>query len=308
ALQDALTMGSTIDVAITNGTLDLNGKTLTTGTFTTNAGTKDLTFNGGTLVCVIGSIGGGVNAFNNANPTGFTTTAGTGVGAISLTGGATKTFVGGGSVFNCTINNAGSGALTISGANTFANITNTVQPAAVRFTAGTTNTFAAFSLSGTLGNPVTIGSTSAGSQHTLSKASGTVSVSYCTISDSVATGGATWNAFTTNGNVDGGNNTGWIFIPTLNVTLYPPLVSNANAFYAAAITAGPINLAPNLYSNTNLFYGATITQGGAPQNLFPPLLSNTNAFYSAAISQTLPPTAEADIFVEIRSFTERRRF
>lgn len=305
-LQDALTMGSTRDVGFTNGTLDLNGKTLTTGAFGTNAGTKDLTFNGGSLVLTAVATGTFTQSFSNGNPTGFTTTAGAGVGTISLTAAAAKTFAGNGSTFNCTLNQGGAGALTITGSNTFSNITNTVQPSTVLFTSGTTNTFSAFSLSGTVGNLVTIGSVTAGSQHTLSKPSGTVSVNYCTISDSAATGGATWNAFLTNGNVDGGNNTGWIFIPTLNVTLFPPLVTNANAFYTATITAGPINLAPNLYSNTNLFYGATITAGTV--SLFPPLLSNTNAFYSAAISQTLPPTAEADIFVEIRSFTERRRF
>ena len=46
------------------------------------------------------------------------------------------------------------------------------------------------------------------SQFTLSKASGTVSVSFVEVRDSIGTGGATWNAFTS---VDGGNNTGWIF-------------------------------------------------------------------------------------------------
>lgn len=210
-LEDALTLGSSRKVDLINGTLDLNGKTLTlggvgSGYFSIGAGTKNITFNGGTLVIATAS----TIAFVNNNPTGFTTTAGTGTGTISMTAATAKTFVGGGSTFNCTLNQGGAGALTITGSNTFSDITNTVQPASVLFTAGTTSTFTNFNLSGTAGNLITIGSVTAAS-HTLSKASGTVSVSFCSISRSNGTGGAIWEALTTNGNVDGGNNTGWIF-------------------------------------------------------------------------------------------------
>ena len=205
ALQDALTMGSTRTLTHTNGTIDLNGRTLTLGTrYTTATGTKNLTFNGGTLVCP----GVTSTAFNNQAPTNYTTTAGTGTGTISMTGATAKTFVGAGSTYNCTLNQGGAGALTISGANTFNNIANSVQPASVRFTGGTTNTFNNFNLNGTAGNLITIDSTGAGA-HTLSKASGTVTVDYLSITDSNATGGATWNAGANS--VNGGGNTGWIF-------------------------------------------------------------------------------------------------
>jgi len=60
-------------------------------------------------------------------------------------------------------------------------------------------------------NYVALSSTTAGTQATLNKTSGTVSVSYVKIKDSIATGGATWLAPTTSGNIDNGNNTGWIF-------------------------------------------------------------------------------------------------
>lgn len=195
-LQDAMTIGSISQVTFTNGTVNLNGKTLTTRAAGTATGTKNLTFNGGALVLSASSSSVYAVAFSNAAPTGFTTTAGTGIGSISLTSATAKTFDGGGSTFNCTINQGGAGALTITGSNTFGNITNTVQPASVLFTAGTTTTFTSdFSLSGTAGNLVTISSVTA-AQHTLSKASGIVDVSYCNISYSNATGGATWNAFT----------------------------------------------------------------------------------------------------------------
>jgi hypothetical protein len=50
----------------------------------------------------------------------------------------------------------------------------------------------------------------AGVQATISKASGTVTVTYCTIQDSAATGGATWNA-NDGTSSSAGNNTGWNF-------------------------------------------------------------------------------------------------
>ena len=73
----------------------------------------------------------------------------------------------------------------------------------------TTQTFTAFTLSGILGSLVTINSSTAATQATLSKSSGTVSVNYLSIRDSAATGGAGWYAGTTSTNVS--NNTGWIF-------------------------------------------------------------------------------------------------
>ena len=208
-LQDAFTIGSTRTLTLTNGTIDLNGKTLNSGTsFTTAAGTKNITFNGGTLVCQAVT----ATAFNNAQPTNFTTTAGTGTGKISMTGATAKTFVGGGSTYNCTLENAGAGALTVTGSNTFTTISNSVQPTSFLFTAGTTNTVTNFNVSGTSGNLVTIGSSTT-SNHTLSSSSGIISVSYCSISRSTATGGAQWRAYTTDGNVNGGNNVGWLFAP-----------------------------------------------------------------------------------------------
>ena len=215
-LQDALTMGSTRTATLTNGTLDLFGKTLTVGTrFTTATGTKNLTFNGGTLVCPDPN----TTSFNNNAPTNFTTTAGTGTGTISMTGATAKTFVGNGSTFNCTLNQGGAGTLTIAQSNTFNNITNTVQPASVLFVGTTTTTFTNFSLSGTAGNLITIGSTTA-NNFTLSKASGTVSADFLSISRSTATGGAGWYAGANS--TDGGNNSGWIFTA-------PPAPSGSNS-------------------------------------------------------------------------------
>jgi len=204
-LQDGLTLSvARGSLTLTNGTLNLNGNICNAISFTTAAGTKNLTFNGGTLVCSVAS----TTSFNNAQPTGFTTTAGTGTGKISMTAATAKTFVGGGSTYNCTLEQAGAGALTITGSNTFTTISNSVQPTTITFTAGTTTTVTNWSVNGTAGNLVTIGSATA-AQHTLSKASGIVSSNYLSISYSNAVGGAAWYAGANSTN--GGNNTGWVF-------------------------------------------------------------------------------------------------
>lgn len=161
-LADNCTTSNT--VTSTNGTLDLNGKTLSITSYITAAGTKDLTFNGGTIAISNAT----TTAWNNAQPTGFTTTAGTGTGKISMTAATAKTFVGGGSTYNCTLSNDGAGALTISGSNTFTNMANGVQPTTFTFTSGTTQIFTSFTVSGTAGNLVTLGASTT-SQATLQK-------------------------------------------------------------------------------------------------------------------------------------------
>ena len=169
-----------------------------------NSNTRTLNMGSGTWTIS----GSGATAWNTATTTGLTVVPST--STITMTNASAKTFAGGGLTYY-NLNQGGAGALTISGSNTFNNITNSTQPATVTFTAGTTQTVSAFGLSGTAGNLITINSTTPGSQFTLSKASGTVDAQYLSIQDSIATGGAVWNSLTSNGNVNAGNNTGWIF-------------------------------------------------------------------------------------------------
>jgi hypothetical protein len=124
-----------------------------------------------------------------------------------MTSASAKTFAGGGKTWGA-LNQGGAGALTITGSNTFSEIKNTAAPCSVLFTAGTTSTVTTFSLTGSAGNLVTVGSVTAAT-HTLSKSGGTVSVDYLSISQSIATGGAAWYAGANSTN--GGSNTGWIF-------------------------------------------------------------------------------------------------
>jgi hypothetical protein len=202
--EDDFSVVSTQSVTLTNGTLNGNGKNVSLGTFALGAGTKTLTLGGGTW-----NVTGSGSAWNaNTNVTNLTVSAST--GTISMTSASAKTFAGGGKVWP-TLNQGGAGALTIQQSNTFTNITDTVQPATITLTAGTTQTVSAFSVFGTAGNLITLNSSAAGSQATLSDASGTNSISFVSIKDVNATGGAIWDAPTTEGNVDAGNNTGWNF-------------------------------------------------------------------------------------------------
>ncbi len=197
---DNLTVSGGMDNS--GGTLAIGNNTVTVGSYTQSSGS--LTFGSGTLVLT-----GSGTAFQIT-----TATVTPGTGTIRLTSASAKTFAGGGRTYNI-LQNGGAGALTISGNNTFTTIQNTVQPTTFTFTSGSTQTVTNFSVSGTSGNLVTINATSSGAA-TLSKASGTVSVSFCNISRSTATGGATWSALTSNGNVDGGTNTGWNFVAAGN--------------------------------------------------------------------------------------------
>lgn len=74
--------------------------------------------------------------------------------------------------------------------------------------ASTTSTVGSFVTTGT--SPKFLGSTTPGTQATISDASGTNTVSYITIKDSDATGGAVWDALSIT-NIDAGDNTGWLF-------------------------------------------------------------------------------------------------
>jgi hypothetical protein len=188
---------------LVSGTLDINGKNLNIPDFNSSySNTRTIAFGIGSVTC-----SGTGTVWNTATTTGLTVT---GAGSISLTSASAKTFAGGGfSYSTITLDQGGAGALTITGSNTFSDITNTYNATgatSILFTAGTTSTFTNWNASGAAGKVLTISSVTAAT-HTLSKATGTVNADYLSLTNSIATGGATWNA--TN-STDGGGNTGWI--------------------------------------------------------------------------------------------------
>lgn len=293
-LQAALTSGATRTVTLTNGTLDLNGYTLTTGLFSSNNsnvrtlafGTGNITLSGtgtiftNTTTCTVtgtpqvictdssatsrtltpGAVteansisfritaGTGAvtpsasSAFRNldftdgVNPTGFAGALGT--GAITVYGNfKTSTGMSIAATANAISFAATSGTKTINTASvTFDRpfIFNgvggtwamqdaltlgstralTMTNGTLQLKAGTTSTVGSFATSGT--NPKFLTSTTYGSQATISATTGTFTVSYLTIQDNIATGGATWDALAIT-NVDAGNNTGWLFSSTPSI-------------------------------------------------------------------------------------------
>jgi hypothetical protein len=215
-LQDALTLGSTRSIGFYAGTFTTNGYTVTCGKFGSvgSLATGNRTINLGSSVinCIGYSTTSSSWQVEDGSYT-FTVNAGTSTIYMSetYTGASTQNFIGGGKTYHNLVYTQGQPS-TISGNNTFNSISNTFQPISISFEAGSTQTVGFFSLSGTSGNLVTLNSGIPGTQFNLVNPTGmNANVSYCSITDSAASPNGYWYAFTANGNVDGGNNTGWVF-------------------------------------------------------------------------------------------------
>jgi hypothetical protein len=206
-LVDALTMGSSRTLTLTNGTFNSNAKSVTVGAFgANNSNTKTLTATNSTFTILSG----------NSTTSGFyvlgtaTTFNISGLSIVFTTSGATSFYGGGAGQTYSAVTMSGTGQLIIGASAASTNITtfsNTVQPCTIslRSTANTLNV-TNFSLSGTAGNLVTLNCDVAGTARTISKTSGTVNALYLNVQDSTASGGAKWYANSSN---DLGNNTGW---------------------------------------------------------------------------------------------------
>jgi hypothetical protein len=187
------------------GGIDLNTFTFTSpSTISTTTGTgSNLLFNGGTFVYPGAS-------FTPA--TDFVTTAGTGTGTLSLTN--TNAVYNTSVTLNAVLQFAtnlsfNAGNHTIGGLRK-----DNASGGTVTFPASTTTTITGdITLVGVSGGLINIVSGTVGTRATLSKSSGIVSVTFVSVKDSAGTGGASWQAYVSNGNTDAGNNTGWLFAP-----------------------------------------------------------------------------------------------
>lgn len=164
------------------------------GTFTPGSSTITLTGSGASTLVITGTLSANTATFKLTNATASTKT-------VSLGSNTTWSTI--------WLTGAGTGAFLITTSGTIGTLLVDTPPHTLTFTAGITVTIGtAFTVNGTSGNLMTLQSSSAGSAFTLSKSSGTVSVEWCSIKDSTATGGASWLA-TNSLNVSG--NTGWVF-------------------------------------------------------------------------------------------------
>lgn len=194
-------------VGIFAGTFNTNNYNITTSFLRTDTSTVNL---GSSVINSYGIADFTEAAFIVRIGTGTTLNAGT--STINALNTSNASFSGGNKTFYNFDKLSGAGAVTIVGSNTFNNISNTLVPTTFNFTSGTTTTINNFNLVGTTGNRVTIRSTTAGQRATINQTSGTVAGVSLDIRDSVATGGALWNADVhTNDNINSGNNAGWNF-------------------------------------------------------------------------------------------------
>jgi hypothetical protein len=189
-------------------TLNTNNNTITTNGFYAN--------NKGTIN--FGSSTVNVNANNFSSPVVFASFApnivlNSGTSTFKALSGSGELTAANKTLHNVEIATTGTITIAANSPNTTINtLSNSVTPTAITFPSGATTTINNFSLSGAAGNRVTIRSTTAGQRATIAKASGVVDGVSLDIKDSIATGGATWQAnLVTNGNIDSGNNVGWNF-------------------------------------------------------------------------------------------------
>jgi len=165
----------------------------------------DLTGFSGTLTSNVRKI-----FYNFTIPSGVTITDGANVTTLAgTTGTSTITTNGVSLLFPITVDGIGGTFLFADALTQGADKNFILTNGTVKLKNSATSTVGAFSTTGT--NQKFLQSSVAGTQATLSQVSGAVDTSYLTIKDINATGGATWNSFVDQSNVDAGNNDGWDF-------------------------------------------------------------------------------------------------
>gem|GEM_PF-1249474 len=201
-------------ITVASGTMAVGGILNNPSYSLTKAGTGILGLNGTTTLTNLTISAGTISTVSSPfNISGNWSNSGTftpGSGTVALNG-TTQTVIG-----NTTFNN-----LTISKTNS----------PTVSFTSGATQTMGGvFTATGDASHQITIGATSVATS-TISQSSGTVICAYCTLGYSKATGGATWQAYAANGNINAGNNEGWTFnVPgATTYTLSGPTEGNINS-------------------------------------------------------------------------------
>jgi len=210
-LANTTTIGTTRTITLTSGGFDLNGKTFTIGSWSSNnTNTRTLDISDSTM-----SLTGTGTVWNMATSTGATVVASNSNIELTSTSTSSRTFAGGGLTYDdLNIGGAtGTSITTFTGNNIFTGTLSSSKTVAhtLQFTAGTTTTVGGFSISGSAGNLVTITSDTLAQHNLVLTGGGNVDLSYVGISYSNASPVNTWYALLTNDNTNDGNNTGWIF-------------------------------------------------------------------------------------------------
>ena len=180
------------------GNIDFSDGGTSTFAGSLSAPTNSINFYGNLILNSAMSIGSGTNVAIMKATSGTKT-----ITSAGKTLDFPLTFDGVGGTWSCV------DALTLGSTRTLTMTNGTLQ-----LKSGVTSTVGAFATSGT--NAKYLLSTTFGTAATISNASGTNTVQYLTVQDSIATGGAIFDALAIT-NVDAGNNTGWLFSTTPSI-------------------------------------------------------------------------------------------
>jgi hypothetical protein len=176
----------TLNVNTESGTFDAaNQNILANAMVSSGTVARTLTMGSGTWTL----FGAGGPVWILTTPTGMTLNANTSTIVFSNTTTTARTFAGGGLTYNNLVIGGATGisTLTFTGSNTFNTISSTKTVAhTILFTAGTTTTVSDWTVTGTVGNVVTIGSATAASHNLVKTGGGNISVDYMSISRSNA--------------------------------------------------------------------------------------------------------------------------
>lgn len=210
-LADNLTLGATRTLLLTAGTFNTANFDVDCGTLrvagnttrTLTMGSSDIT------VRAVDSVGGPLRATTSTN---LTITANT--ATLHVIGGATQsTLTCGGLNWNgmsVHLTGGGAGAFRMDDSGTFNGMTRDTPPQTLLFESGQTFTFSSWSGDGTLGNLMTLGSSTTAAHNLVKAGGGTVTLAYQDISYSDASPANDWIA-SDGTSVNTGNNTGWDF-------------------------------------------------------------------------------------------------
>ncbi len=193
-------------ITLTNGALTASVNVTAAAFAGSNSNTRRLTLGAG-----IWALTGTGTVWTLATATGLTLLQGTSTIRISDTSGVNKTFAGGGQTYyNLDIPTGGAGIVILTGANVFNALTITA-PKAVRFPASVTTTIKTSpGWVGSVGNVITIDSSTGGTPATLNIIGETdVICDYLSLQDSAGAGNIPFFAGANSTNVSG--NTNWTF-------------------------------------------------------------------------------------------------
>ncbi len=222
-LQDSLKTNS--NLTLTNGGFDANNFNVNCLLFSSsNSNTRSLTMGSGRWI--LSSASSAPTIWTLTTTTGLTFNANASTIYKVGTNSTSATFAGGGLTYNNITFDACTPNYIIQGSNTFNAFTDycTSTAHSITFTTGTTQTVTTFTVSGTVGNLITINSTTTGTHALVKSGGGTISCDYLSIQHSVATPTCTWFAGThsTNNNSGGGCTvtcgSGWTFTAPASCT------------------------------------------------------------------------------------------